>query len=283
LTTDTSQFKEAVRDQWTHAADAWSTWHPKFSEMSRDVTQLICEAAQLRPGLSVLDLAGGTGEPGLTAATLVAPDGIVTCTDFVPGMVATAEANAKKAGLTNMKFQQVDAEDIPFGDATFDRVISRFGVMFMPQTQRALGEMRRVLKPGGRAAFTVWQTVPQNPWFGDINKLLLERGITQPPPPGMPSPFRFGESGSLPRELSEAGFKDVQEKPHKIDWAWPGSPDEYLGFVQETFPAWRRGLEAADESTRAGVTAQMRKIVEGYYDGKKINFAGNIYVVTAVA
>ena len=281
MTTDNAQFKEAVRDQWTHAADAWRRWHPKFAAMSRDVTALICDAAQLAPGQSVLDLAGGTGEPALTAARAIEPGGTITCTDFVPGMVAAAEANAKDAGIANAVFKQVDAEDIPFDDASFDRVISRFGVMFPPDTQRAVSEIRRVLKPGGRVAFTVWAPADQNVWFGEINKLLLDRGLVTPPPPGMPSPFRFGRPGSFPEELTSAGFDDVQETPRKISWAWPGPPDEYLQFAQNTFPAWRRGLENAEPATRERILGEIGEIVGKYYDGSKINFGGNIYVITA--
>lgn len=281
MTTDAGQFKEAVRDQWTHAATAWGQWHPKFSEMSREVTEAICEAADLRPGQQVLDLAGGTGEPGLTAAGAVAPGGTVTCTDFVQGMVDVAQANARAAGIDNMKFQQVDAEDIPFGDNTFDRVVSRFGIMFPPNTQQALSEIKRVLKPGGRVAFTVWQGIDKNGWFGDINSLLREKELITPPPPGMPSPFRFAEAGSISREMTAAGLKDVQETPRRVAWSWPGPPDEMLGFMQGTFPAWRRGLEQADAQVRERTLGEMRDIIARSYDGSRINLGGNIYVATA--
>ncbi|HXK32912.1 MAG TPA: methyltransferase domain-containing protein [Dehalococcoidia bacterium] len=281
-TTGDGQVKEAVRDQWTHAAEAWTRWHPKFSRMSREATEFVCDAAQLEPGMQVLDLAGGTGEPGLTAAQRVAPGGTVVCTDFVPGMVAAAEANARAAGITNMKFQQVDAEDIPFEDASFDRVVSRWGVMFFPNTQKALSEIRRVLKPGSRATFAVWQAVGKNGWFNDLNELLRGAGLLQPPAPGMPTPFRFGESGSLPRELEAAGFREVAERPHELPWCWPGPPEEYLQFIQATFPAWRRGLESAEEPTRARVLQEMHDVVSRSYDGDLIRFGGHIFIVTAV-
>jgi len=275
------EFKEAVRDQWTHAADAWRRWHPKFAQMTGAVTTALCEAAELRPGQAVLDLAGGTGEPGLTAAQEVAPGGRVTCTDFVPGMVATAEANAGDAGITNMAFQQVDAEDIPFDDASFDRVISRFGVMFFPNVQQALGEIRRVVKPDGRVAFAVWQTADKNAWFSDLNGLLMSKGLVQPPPPGMPSPFRFGALGSLPAELAAAGFKNVSETPHEARMEWPGPPEEYMDFIQATFPAWRKGLAEADAATREDTLAAMLDIVRSWWNGSSLQWSGFIYIVAA--
>jgi ubiquinone/menaquinone biosynthesis C-methylase UbiE len=282
-TADATQFREVVRDQWTHAADAWTRWHPKFSEQSKEVTQLICDAADLKPGQSVLDLAGGTGEPALTVAAAVAPGGSVVCTDFIADMVRAAEGNAKTAGISNMTFRQVDAENIPFDDASFDRVVSRFGVMFFPDVQKALGEIRRVMKPGSRAAFTTWQAVEKNGWFFDINKALAQRGLVQPPPPGMPSPFRFGEAGSFPKELESAGYKDVSERAESIPWSWPGPPEEFLGFAQETFPAWRRGLAETDDKTREEAKAAMLEAIRQYYDGDRTNFGGRIYVVTATS
>jgi ubiquinone/menaquinone biosynthesis C-methylase UbiE len=275
------QVKEAVRDQWKESADAWGRWHRKFSEMTRGVTELVCDAARLGPGMQVLDLAGGTGEPGLTAAQRVAPGGTVVCTDFVPAMVAAAEANARAAGITNMRFQQVDAEEIPFDDASFDGVVSRWGVMFFPDTQKALGEIRRVLKPGARAVFSVWQTVDKNRWFNDLNSVLREAGLVQPPPPGMPTPFRFGEPGSLPRELEAAGFRDIAERPHELSWAWPGPPEDYLQFVYDTSPALRRALESADDATRERVEGQMHDAVARAYDGEAVRFGVQIFIVSA--
>jgi ubiquinone/menaquinone biosynthesis C-methylase UbiE len=282
-TADSTQFKEIVRDQWTSAAEVWTRWHPQFSEMSREATKLICDAAQLRDGLSVLDLAGGTGEPGLTAAQRVAPGGTVTCTDYVPEMVATAEANARAAGITNMNFQQVDAEDISFPDDSFDRVISRFGLMFPPDTQKALGEIKRVLKPDGRVAFTVWQAVDKNPWFNDINRMLIERQVAAPPPPGMPTPFRFGQPGSVTKELEAAGFRDVKETPVEISWVWPGPPEEFREFAKTTSAGWRRGLEQADKAARKAALDAMLEIIARSYDGSRINQRGNIFVVSAAA
>ena len=281
MTSQAGEFKEAMRDQWTNAAGTWRAWHPKMSQMSRDATEAVVDAARLSPGLAVLDLAGGTGEPGLTAARAVAPGGTVMCTDFTPGMVAAAEAHAKEAGITNMEFRQVDAEDIPFEDGRFDRVISRFGVMFFPDIQKALGEIRRVLKDGGRVGFATWQAVERNPWFLDIQKLFMERGLVQPPPPGMPTPFRWGQEGTLPQEMASAGFKDIDEQPLEISWSWPGPPEEYMDFMQGTFPAWRRGLAETDESTRNEVLGRISEIVNGWYDGKGVTMQGKIFVVSA--
>lgn len=281
MTSQPTDFKGAVRDQWTHAAGVWREWHPKFVALSGEITQLLCAAADLKPGQQVLDLAGGTGEPGISAAAAVAPDGTVTCTDFVPEMVAAAEAHAKNAGRTNMTFRQVDAEDIPFGDASFDRVISRFGIMFPPDTAKALGEIKRVLRPGGLVAFATWQAPDKNVWFSAVNGKLMERGVLTPPPPGMPTPFRFAAPGSLPQALKEAGFSSIDEQPRDAAWNWPGSPDEYLQFQMGTLPAIRRAIEEADPAIRDAVRADCLAAVGEYYDGASVNFDARVFIVTA--
>src|SRR5437763_1142505 len=121
------RFKEAVRQEWTDGAPAWRKWHPQFATMSRAATEVLVEVAQVAPGMQVLDLASGTGEPALTLTEAVAPNGHVTATDLVPEMLAVAQENARQHGLTNITFQPVDAEALPFQDQTFDVVTCRFG------------------------------------------------------------------------------------------------------------------------------------------------------------
>jgi len=279
MTADTTGFKDAIRDQWTHAAAVWGRWHPKFSAMTGVVTSTLCDAAALEPGMRVLDLAGGTGEPSLSVAQRVAPGGSVTYSDFVPEMIAVAQENARQAGISNIEFRQVDAEDIPFADSSFDRVVSRFGIMFPPDVQKALAEIRRVLKPGARATFVVWQAVPNNKWFEEVNAPLARRGLLTPPPPGMPTPFRFGEPGSLPAEMRTAGFADVRETPHTLAWSWPGPVDEYLDFLTGTLPPLRKALGDAG-AERAALETELRDIIGQHADGDRINFDACVFVVT---
>ena len=150
------KFKEQVRQDWVEAAEAWRKWNPKMVIQSFAATEAIVSLAQVKPGMSVLDLASGSGQPALTLARKVGPEGRVTATDLVPPMLAIAEENARKEGIGNMTFQQADAEELPFSDESFDVVTCRFGVMFFPSCRRALGEIKRVLKPGGRVAFGAW-------------------------------------------------------------------------------------------------------------------------------
>lgn len=273
-----AQFKQAVRDQWTTAAEAWQARHEKFAGANVAITAAIVEAADLKQGQHTLDLACGTGDPALTVAERVGPSGSVVCTDLVPQMLAAAETNAGKAGLKNMSFELADMEQLQFEDNRFDRVTCRFGIMFPPDPLKALREIRRVLKPGGRAAFVVWTPAAENPNFSLVNSVLQQHGLLQPPPPGTPTPFTFAEAGSLSAKMKEAGFSEVHEERRELPFAWPGAPEEHIEFIRMTLPNVRRSLDAAPPA----VIDDMKAAMAPYYDGKKLNYGAKVHVAWAV-
>lgn len=279
MTVDQSQMKDSIREQWSEASQVWGKWHAQFSALSRPATLTLCEAAQLEPGQSVLDLAGGTGEPSITVAGRIAP-GAVTYSDFAGPMVEVARTNAQRAGVSNIRFEQVDAENIPFARASFDRVVSRFGVMFFPDVQKALAGIRRVTKPGGRVAFVVWASPATNGWFSGMMEKVAQSGFFTPPAPGTPGPFRFAEPGSLPSELRAAGFRDVQETAKTIPWRWPGPLDEYMEFTTGTVPPVRRAIEQA-EAAGQPLRQQLVEAVTPHFDGEAVSYEANVLVVTA--
>ena len=129
-TASIQSFKQQIRAEWANAANvaAWRKWHPKFVIASRDSTNAIVQAAHIAPGMRVLDLASGTGEPSLTLARAVGTDGLVTATDLGKDMLKVAEENIRQEGLTNVTFQEADAHKLPFPDQSFDRATCRFGV-----------------------------------------------------------------------------------------------------------------------------------------------------------
>jgi ubiquinone/menaquinone biosynthesis C-methylase UbiE len=151
-------FRTMGLDEWTAPATitGWRRWHSGFSVQLRAMADAVIEAARIRPGMRVLDLATGTGQPALTIARLVGPGGHVTATDISAAMLETAEENARAAGITNITFRQTDAHELPFADASFDAVTCTIGAMYFVEIRKALEEVRRVLRPGGRAAFACW-------------------------------------------------------------------------------------------------------------------------------
>lgn len=152
---EAEQQKQQTRDNWLARAGNWNDWAARLEKQQKGLNEPLIEAAEIGPGLEVLDLASGTGEPALTIATQVGAEGRVTASDLVAEMLAGTERRADEKGLANMRFQVTDMQALPFEDATFDRVTCRLGLMYVPSPAKALSETRRVLRPGGRAAFLV--------------------------------------------------------------------------------------------------------------------------------
>ena len=241
---------DVVRSEWADRAAAWRRWAAPWAAQTRAATELIVAMGRVVPGARVLDLASGPGEPALTLARLVGATGHVVATDIAPAMLAAAQEQAAAQGLTNMAFEAANAQNLPFASASFDVVTCRFGIAHVPDYQQALGEIRRVLRPGGRAAFVVWGPRDRNPYFTLVDEVLAPYPAPAPAPTRGPGPFTFAEAGSLRRALVAAGFGDVDEEARQVTLTWPGSVDS----------AWqgRREMSASATALLASLTPAER-------------------------
>ncbi len=278
---NTERYKEEVRRDWTDGAAGWRKWNAQFAFMTRAATEAIVQAAQVEPGMQVLDLASGAGEPALTLAEAVAPNGHVMATDLVPEMLALGEEVAQERRLRNISFKQADAEAIPFADKSFDVVTCRLGVMFFPDPAMALRETRRVLKPGGRAAFVAWGPIDQNASFMSTLGVILKYVQLPPPDPEAPSPFRFAKPGSLSAVLSQNGFVEIQEESRTIPMPFPGSVDESWESIKDMAAGpFRRLVEGLDPKLRDTVVNEIKANIGRYYDGNQVNLSGGIVLAS---
>jgi SAM-dependent methyltransferase len=277
--------RDAADDwNWAERAAAWRRWHPILTEWWRSLTDLIVERADIRPGMAVLDLASGTGEPALTIAPLVGPEGSVTATDVIPEMVAIAADHAAEAGRTNMHFREADAEALPFADASFDRVTCRLGVMYFPEVPRALREVRRVLRPGGRAVFVTWGPQEHIDYLTSTLGVLLRYQDVPPPAPApdAPHPLRFARSGSLSAALREAGFTEVREETPIVPLPWPGTPEEFLGYIRSDMVTFDTLLLRIAPERREAALDEVFTSVRAYDDGECVQFNAAIVVASAI-
>src|SRR5215813_7126341 len=211
--------------QWRDSAPFWAKHRATICTMFAPLTAALIEDTQIEKGQSVLDIAGGPGEPSLTIAQTVGESGLVTCTDAVAEMVEAAETEAHARGLTNIKFRQCPAEFLPFPDNSFDRVVSRLGAMFFPD--EAFGEILRVAKPGGRVGFVVWDKNELNPFFYLITNVMSRYSEVAPVDPNAPGAFRFAEGGKLPAALRDAGAIPEGERILKFVIEAPISREEF--------------------------------------------------------
>jgi ubiquinone/menaquinone biosynthesis C-methylase UbiE len=261
-------------------ANASQKWRGQSAAMGSDMTRAIVEATQVAPGMRVLDLACGSGEPAISLAALIG-NGEVVGVDLSPGPLKIAEERATQRGLTNVRFQQADAHHLSFPDNTFDRITSRLGVMFFSDLPLAAAEMHRVLKPGGKAILLVWGPMDQ-PYFtttiGAVLRLLPGNDL----PESGRQMFALGQGGVLTQTLRQAGFSGVEERLVTVPWTWPGTPEEVWEYFQDVAVPFAPLLQSIPAERRAEIDAEVLHAIGRYYDGTSIKFTATVNIAVAV-
>ncbi|MGJ3704710.1 class I SAM-dependent methyltransferase [Variovorax sp. AFSI2.2] len=244
-------FKTTTRAQWQAAAEAWHRWGPFLGRWLGDATETMFDLARIEPGSRVLDVAAGAGEQSIGAARRAGPSGRVLATDIAPALLERAAADAKAAGLSNLETLELDGEaldTLPAG--SFDAAISRVGLIYFPDQQRALAGMRRALRPGGRVSAVVYSTPERNAFFSIPVKIIRERARLPAPLPGQPGPFSLGAEGALEAAFAKAGLHDIEVRrvPSPVRLA---SAAECVRFERESFGALHQMMVGLDEAERA--------------------------------
>ena len=248
---DPQKFKQTTRAQWEAAAEAWDRWGPLLARWLGPSTEAMLDMAGVGRGTKVLDVAAGAGEQTLTAARRVGSEGRVLATDISPAILRYALAAAQKAGHANVETLELDGErhdTLP--ENSFDAAISRVGLIYFPDQQRALHGIRHALRSGGRFAAVVYSTPDKNPFFSVPVGIIRRRANLPPPLPGQPGPFSLGAEGVLARTLEQAGFRDVEvrrvDSPVRVS-----SSAECVRFERESFGALHQMMASLDDAERA--------------------------------
>lgn len=266
--------------EWRESAAYWDKYSDVIRAMFMPLTRALIEDVPIVKGQTVLDVAGGSGEPSLTIAETVGPNGSVTCTDFAAEMVEVAKAAAARRGLTNVTFRQCSADSLPFADDTFDVAVSRLGAMFFPDPLAGLREMLRVVKPGGALAFVVWRAAELNPFFSVSSEVVSRYVEPAPEEADAPGAFRFSESGKLAGLLKDAGAVEVRERILKSEIAAPVALEDYWEMRSEISDTLRSKLASLPAEQRTQIAKEVQSAAAPYFPNNRMNFPGETLIVT---
>ena len=274
------QNKEVI-GQWSESAPYWEKYRPVIVRMFAPVSQALIEDAAIRKGNSVLDVATGPGEPALTIADVVGPEGTVVGTDVAPEMVKAARREASRRKLQNARFEVAFTDSLPFPADTFDAAVSRFGVMFFPSPLDCLRDVLRVLKPGGRIAFAVWYLAEKNPFDYLITRVVDRYVQPAAPKPGATDMFRFAKPGDLVAVLSSAGATAASERVLQFSIRAGLSAEEFWTIRSEMSEKLRTKLAPLSGSQREGLKWEAIEAIRAYSSEDGISIPAEVLMVRA--
>jgi ubiquinone/menaquinone biosynthesis C-methylase UbiE len=194
-------------------------------------------------------VACGTGNLALPAARAGAD---VTGVDIAPNLVEQARENARREGL-NAKFDEGDAEALPYDDASFDAVVTMFGGMFAPRPELVAAELKRVCRPGGFVAMANWTPA------GFIGQMFKTMGAHVTPPAGMPSPLLWGVEENV-RERFGEGISRLESQPQMLKFAFPFSPAEVVEHFRSFYGPTQKAFGTLDESKQAALRKDLEQL-----------------------
>jgi ubiquinone/menaquinone biosynthesis C-methylase UbiE len=273
------QIREQQKESWNKFSSGWKKWDELTMEFLKPMGEEIIRLIKPKGTDVILDIAAGTGEPGLTIATML-KGGKVIITDLAEDMLKIAKENAAKRGIKNIETLACDVSELPFADNTFDAISCRFGFMFFPDMLLAAKEMARVLKPGGRIATSVWNVPEKNFWVTAIMGTINRNMELPPPPPGAPGMFRCAKPGFMEDLFTQAGLKNINVK--EINGALnSGTVDVYWNMMTEVGAPIVAALSKADNAMKEKIKTEVFQAVNQKYPENGVRIESSALVVFA--
>ncbi|MCY7286711.1 MAG: class I SAM-dependent methyltransferase [Cryobacterium sp.] len=266
------EIRAAQRATWGGLSTGWEKWDSVIMDQLGPVGAAMIECLDIAEDHQHLDIASGTGEPGLSIARL-SPKGRVVLTDLVPEMLAVAARRADAQGVANIETQVCSADDLPFDDATFDSVSVRFGYMFFPDMGKATAEFARVLKAGGRVCSSVWVKPGENPWTTIAMQAIAIEAVVGAPDPDGPNMFRCAAPGCVGALYEGAGLRDVAEWDVGVELV-TRSPAQYWEMISEHASLAVAALQHVDEPARERIRANAIAKVSAFEKDGKVRVPG---------
>jgi ubiquinone/menaquinone biosynthesis C-methylase UbiE len=239
-------------------APTWERRSADIEGVSTPVREWMLRELGPRGGDTVLELAAGVGETGFQAAEIIGEAGSLISTDFSPTMLEGARRRGAELGVENVDYRVIDAERIELEDDSVDGVLCQSGYMLMADPAAALAETRRVLRPGGRLALSVWGAPERNPWASIGGRFLVERGQLPPPEPGTPGIFAMASDERTRALLAGAGFANVRTAEVPVRWAF-SDLGAYERWVVEVAGAFAMVVRALPDAEREALRSQLEE------------------------
>ena len=271
MATQPEAARQRSRAAWDAIAPGWYSEREELWKTSRPVSEWMVRRLDPQPEDTILELAAGLGDTGFMAARRVGETGRVIITDFAPEMVAAARRRAEEVGVENAEFRTLDAERMDLETDSVDGVLCRWAYMLMIDPATAFAETRRVLKPGGRLAFSVWAAPERNPGLSLASRVLVELGHIPPPDPEAPGAFVMADPRRIRELVVGAGFAEpeIEEVSFRRPFA---DQDDYWRFLTETSSALSPALRALPGEARAAVQQRVREAAQPYHFGEGYDF-----------
>ena len=276
---DPVKYKNTTHDQWQTAAEAWFRWSPTLNQWLGKSTETMLDMAGISTGHRVLDVAAGAGEQSITTAKIVGSTGYVLATDISSNILEFAKQMAKNSGLENIETKVMDGENLSVPDATFDAVISRVGLIYFPDQQKALREMLRVLKPGGKVAAIVYSIPENNKFFSVPVSIIRNRAKLPPPLPGQPGPFSLGADGVIEKAFMQAGFINVKSVLVDSPLLMTAAKD-CVRFEKESFGALHQMMSSLTDTEKESVWQEIEQELKKFETEQ--GFIGPCEMVVAI-
>ena len=253
---DRDEYRRTSLANWQTMAAGWERRRADMETVTEPIRDWLVRELAPKPGETILELAAGPGDTGFAAAALLGNEGQLISTDFSSEMTEVARRRGRELGLLNVEYRTMDAEHLELEDDSVDGVICRFGFMLMSDTEAALAETRRVLRPGGRLVLATWRGPERNPWVAIGGRILTARGFMPPNEPGAPGMFTMSDDGRVESLLAAAGFTDVliDDVPVRMPY---GDVDEYVTATRDTGGAFARAFNEASEEEQHAITQEL--------------------------
>jgi SAM-dependent methyltransferase len=272
---DISAKPEAARQQskatWNAVAPGWYAQREELWKISRSVSEWLIRRLDPQPGDTVLELAAGLGDTGFMAARLVGESGRVIITDFAPEMVTGARRRAEEIGVKNAEFGVLDAERMNLETDGVDGVLCRWAYMLTTDPAAAFAETRRVLRPGGKLAFSVWASRERNPALSLVGRVLELQGHIPPPEPEAPGAFAMADPGRTRELVVRAGFAEpeIEEVSFRFSFV---DQEAFWRYLNETSASASPVLRSLPTTAQEAIREQVHEAARPFHSGEGYAF-----------